>query len=272
MTRKYSSIPTHFPISQKKCKVKANISDTIADNSQKILLESQKRLSADGKINAELAIQDGKINAKVEKVSGNPESFGWELLYDSWTLKSSGKDVLKATKDGIDITGKIVALTGKIGPLDILGDYLSYNGQTWDGSKSTGAYLGPEGWQMGTKFQVDMQGNVYCGNIFAASGTFEGNVYAGNIQYGDGYGTLDGSGLTSHSVYGSQIVYNTISTAYTSSGINTSLGYANFSDDVFNGNDTAGYVGTTNLKLDGHWLNRASVTISGVSLKYVSWV
>ena len=253
-------------------KVKANISDTIADNSQKILLESQKRLSADGKINAELAIQNGKINAKVEKVSGNPESFGWELLYDSWTLKSSGKDVLKATKDGIDITGKIVALTGKIGPLDILGDYLSYNGQTWDGSKSTGAYLGPEGWQMGTKFQVDMQGNVYCGNIYAASGTFEGNVYAGNIQYGDGYGTLDGSGLTSHSVYGSQIVYNTISTAYTSSGINTSLGYANFSDDVFNGNDTAGYVGTTNLKLDGHWLNRASVTISGVSLKYVSWV
>ena len=125
---------------------------------------------------------------------------------------------------------------------------------------------------MGTKFQVDMQGNVYCGNIYAASGTFEGNVYAGNIQYGDGYGTLDGSGLTSHSVYGSQIVYNTISTAYTSSGINTSLGYANFSDDVFNGNDTAGYVGTTNLKLDGHWLNRASVTISGVSLKYVSWV
>lgn len=251
-------------------KVKANISDTIADNSQKILIESQKRLSADGKINAELAIQDGRIQAKVEKSGGTPESFAWDMQVDHASFIATEKEVLRIDKDGAVVRGKIIALTGEIGGFEILKDYLSYNGQTWGGDVSNGIYIGQSGIQCGpaaTGAQITPSGEFR-----GERGYFRGNTSAGNIQYGGGYGTLDGSGLTSHSVYGSQIGYNTISTAYTSSGINTSLGYANFSDDVFNGNDTAGYVGTTNLKLDGHWLNRASVTISGVSLKYVSWI
>lgn len=223
-------------------KVKANISDTIADNSQKILLESQKRISADGKLSAELAIQDGKINAKVEKVSGNPESFGWELLYDSWTLKSSGKDVLKATKDGIDITGKIIALTGKIGGFDILENYLSYNGQTWGGSVSNGIYIGQSGIQCGpaaTGAQISPSGEFR-----GERGYFRGNTSAGSIQYGGNYGTFNGSGLTAETVTGGSggaISYRGVSTYNTTGGINASLGYADYANGVFNGWNAASY-------------------------------
>lgn len=223
-------------------KVKANISDTIADNSQKILLESQKRLSADGKINAELAIQDGKINARVEKVSGNPESFGWELLYDSWTLKSSGKDVLKATKDGIDITGKIIALTGKIGGFDVLENYLSYNSQTWDGNVSNGIYIGQSGIQCGpaaTGAQITPSGEFR-----GERGYFRGNTSAGSVQYGGNYGTFSGYGLTSGTVTGGSggaISYGGVSTYNTTSGINSSLSYADYANGVFSGWNTAAY-------------------------------
>lgn len=245
-------------------KVKANISDTIADNSQKILIESQKRVAADGKLSAELAVQDGKIAAKVSQIGGTPESFGWELLYDSWTLKSNGKDVLKATKAGIDITGRIIALTGKIGGFDILSDYLSYNGQTWGGDKSTGGYFGVEGLQLGQKFYVDMTGDVYAAdiyveNIFAASGTFEGNVYAKNIQSGGNYGTFSGSGITSGSISGNRLVANTVSTAYTSSGINTSLGNADYANGVFNGYNTAEYLSCTRLKVNGTYFREVKM-------------
>lgn len=223
-------------------KVKANISDTIADNSQKILIESQKRISADGKINAELAVQDGKINAKVEKVSGNPESFGWELLYDSWTLKSSGKDVLKATKNGIDITGKIIALTGKIGGFDILENYLSYNGQTWGGGVSNGIYIGQSGIQCGpaaTGAQITPSGEFR-----GERGYFRGNTSAGNVQYGGNYGTFSGYGLTAETVTGGSggaISYRGVSTYNTTGGINASLGYADYANGVFNGWNAASY-------------------------------
>lgn len=220
-------------------KVKANISDTIADNSQKILIESQKRLSADGKINAELAIQDGKIQARVEKIGGTPESFAWDMQTDHFSFVATEKEVMRIDKDGAVVRGKIIALTGEIGGFDIMADYLSYNGQTWNGSKSIGAYLGINGLQLGTKFKVDMYGNLY-----AASGTFEGNVYSKNIQYGGNCGTFSGYGLTSGTVTGGSggaISYGGVSTYNTTSGINSSLSYADYANGVFSGWNTAAY-------------------------------
>ncbi|MCI7638873.1 MAG: hypothetical protein MSS60_03495, partial [Clostridiales bacterium] len=83
-------------------------------------------------------------------------------------------------------------------------------------------------------FKVDMQGNLY-----ASSGTFSGNVYAGNIQYGGSAGYMSGGGISSGSISGNRLASHTVGTAYTSSGINTSLGYADFSNGVFNGWNTA---------------------------------
>lgn len=200
----------------------------------RISAEVEDRTSAVNTLYGALTVQAGRIDAKVSKTGGESASFGWELDESSWTLRSNNSIVLQATKDGLEIKGKITATSGKIGGFDITQDSLSYNNQAWGGTNTTGIYIGPSGIQLGKNFRVDS-----AGNLKAATGEFDGYVKAGNIQYGGDSGYLSGSGLASHSVYGSQIGYNTISTAYTSGGINTSLGYADYANGVFNGWNTA---------------------------------
>lgn len=203
---------------------------SLAVEAARISAEVEDRKSAVETLRAQLQIQAGLIEAKVSKTGGSASSFGWVLDDSSWTIKANGSDVLKATKSGLEVSGKITATSGQIGGFTINSNSLSYNNQTWGGTNTNGIYLGPSGIQLGKNFKVDS-----AGNLTAASGTFSGYVKAGNIQYGGSSGTLSGSALTSHSVYGSQIGYSTISTAYTTGGINTSLGYADYSNDVFNG-------------------------------------
>ena len=76
------------------------------------------------------------------------------------------------------------------------------------------------------------------GNLTAASGTFTGAVHAGNIQYGGNAGYFSGGGIAGGSIYGNRLVGNTITTAYTSGGINASLGFADYANGVFNGWNT----------------------------------
>ncbi len=187
-----------------------------------------------GAMRGEIDLQADEIAAKVSKSGGSAQSFGWVLDSESWTLKSNGTDVLKVDKSGLNVTGIITATGGKIGGFTIKGDSLSSNGQVWTGEKVTqGVYIGPEGIQLGKNFRVDNQGNLE-----AASGKFTGDVYASSIKYGkssDGktdYGTIPGGALTDGAV----------STTKLSGGVNTSLGYANFSNNVFNGKSVAGYV------------------------------
>lgn len=232
-----------------------------------IAAEVEARKSDVETLNALLKVQADQIAAKVSKTGGNPESFAWEMYSAYMRFLANNKEILRLDASGAVLSGIIIALGGKIGGFDIMSDYLSYNNQTWGGTNTTGAYLGRSGLQLGRNFSVDMQGRATM-----ESADIRGTLRAGDLIYGGDAGYFDGSGIGSHTVAGNRLQYNTVSTSYTSGGINTSLGYANFADDVFNGNDIAGYMGTYNLKLDGHWLNRASVTIAGVSLKYVSWI
>lgn len=224
--------------------VKANIADTVVkntaaaeDNSKKIYIETAQRKDDVKKLNAELTVQSDKIAAKVESIGGDTESFGWELVKDSWTVISKGVDVLKITGETAEFSGTIIAKAGKIGNFDIMENYLSYNGMTWDDAKSYGGYFGENGLKMGEYFQVDMYGHLY-----ATDGTFTGTVYAGSIQYGGEAGTFSGAGITSRTVTGSTIGYSTISTGNTNTGINSSLAFADYSNDVFNNNAKANYV------------------------------
>lgn len=258
--------------------VKANIADTVADNNKKIYVESTQRKDEVRKLNAELTVQSDKIEAKVEKVGGNPESFGYELLFNRWTVKSKGVDVFKITEDVAEFTGKIIAKSGRIGGFDILEDYLSYNGQTWGGTVYNGGYFGSQGIQMGTNFKVDMQGHLYAedatirGTVYATDGYFEGTVYAGKIQYGGDAGTFSGAGITSRTVTWSTISYGTITTGNTSSGINTSLGYGDYANDVFNGNERAPYLYastmiTTNMSASSLKVGEFPLTRKSISFK-----
>lgn len=186
-------------------------------------------------VTSEFKVQAGEISAKVSKTGGSEESFGWELDEKSWTLKSKGTDVFRAYEDGVEITGKIVAKSGKIGGFDILSDHLSYNGQTWLGTNALGAYLGINGIQLGKNFRVDMQGNLY-----AASGEFSGTVKASNIQYGANGGYLDGGAIAAGSISGGK--YGQLS-----SYVNDSLSYADFANEVFNNISTAEYMSAKSI-------------------------
>lgn len=219
-----------------------DVSATFKVQAAMISQEVEERKEQDEIFKSQFQVQANQISAKVEKSGGSSSSFGWELTDSSWTLKSNNSTVLKAGKDGLEVKGKITATSGKIGGFDIQSNYLSYNGQTWGGTNTYGAYLGTSGLQLGKNFRVDMSGNLY-----ANSGTFTGTVYAGNISYGGSAGYLSGSGLSSYSVTGTQVSGSTLSTAKFTSGVNTSLSHADYAYDVFNGVQSASSVICYNL-------------------------
>lgn len=232
-----------------------------------ISAEVSARIEQGNELTSRLDIQSDQISARVTKTGGDSSSFGWELLDDSWTVKANNTTVFKVTKSGAEVRGKITALSGKIGGFDIQSDYLSYNNQVWNGTNSRGIYIGVNGIQCGPEangVQITPAGNLY-----AENGYFRGSVSAGQIQYGynsDGEynGYFNGEGLESRSVSGLEIATSTVSTINTNEGINTSLAYAEFSNDVFNGDDTATWVLTDFLQISGHQIAFGSINGTNV--------
>lgn len=233
-----------------------------------ITAEVTARQEAVGNLSSQLALQADEISAKVSKSGGSGSSFGWVLKDDSWTVSAGGSSVFRVTESGAEITGKITATSGKIGGFTIQSDCISYNNMTWGGTNSTGIYIGPSGIQLGKNFKVDS-----AGNLTAASGTFTGTVSAQNIKYGVqsngvNYGTLSGYALTAGTVIGGTtgaIKSGSITSDNVSGGINTSLGYANFSNDVFNGiqqfgNIIGSLVSAKDLKLNGCTMKTTNIS------------
>lgn len=218
-------------------------------------------------MNAQFEIQAGLISAKVSKTGGENSSFGWELDEKSWALKSNGSTVLTADKDGLEIKGIIRATGGEIGGFIIEKDHLSYNGQTWGGTNTNGAYLGVNGLQLGKNFKVDMSGK-----LTASSGEFTGTVYAGSIAYGnkDGVsrGYLSGSGLENLTVGSGKIVSNSLSTAKFTSGVNTSLGYADMAGGIFGGWQEFESMGGKRLIIkDGLYVQKKTILFATVTVQ-----
>ena len=232
-----------------------------------ISAEVSARIEQGNELTSRLDIQSDQISARVTKTGGSSSSFGWELLDDSWTVKANNTTVFQITESGAEVRGKITALSGKIGGFDIQSDYLSYNNQAWGGTNEQGIYIGVKGIQCGSKasgVQITPDGKLY-----AENGYFRGNVSAEQIQYGwdsegnyNGY--FNGEGLESRSVSGLEIKESTVTTANTNYGINTSLAYADFSNDVFNGDDTATWVLTDFLQISGHQIAFGSINGTNV--------
>ena len=241
---------------------------SLAIEAAKIAAEVKDRTDADAEINSILELQAGQIAAKVSKTGGDASSFGWILTDSDWTIKANSRDILKATKNGLEVYGKITATSGKIGGFDILSNYLSYNSQTWGGTNSTGVYIGVSGIQLGKYFKVDSSGNMT-----ARSGRFEGTVYAGSIKYGETEGYFSGSGLSSGSVSGNRLQANTITTSYTSAGINKSLARADAAYNWFTGVETAesfiakNVQGTNKGSFKTLYINGNSVTKKSITVK-----
>ena len=213
----------------------------------KISAEVEERKSDTKSIRATLEVQADQITAKVNKNDGSSSTFGWALETASWRIFSGSNTVLKADKNGLEVKGVIRATSGEIGGFKITSNSLTYNNQTWGGTNTNGIYIGPSGIQLGKNFKVDA-----AGNLTAASGTFTGAVHAGNIQYGGGAGYLSGGGISSGSISGNRLVGGTITTAYTSGGINTSLGYADFANGVFNGWNKPSWIKANQMTLGSY--------------------
>ena len=165
-----------------------------------------------------------------------------------------GRGKFKVTK-----AGALTATSGKIGGFNI-GNSSIYNGMTsFSDTTHDGLYIGSDGIALGKgNFKVSS-----AGELEAVDGYFLGLVQARSIMSkveDPTFGTFNGQGIEEYSIYGGEngqlgyaehggiiganLEYSTVETAQVSSGINTSLGYANFANGVFNATNTAGYVKT----------------------------
>ena len=199
------------------------------------LFTADVKAPADKEINHEYAFEDSKeraytrkinnaiarlnffadsIEAKVDKVNENT-TFGWRLTDSGWAVFNQNGNLFSVDANGASVTGEIKANTGTIGGFTIGSNGISTNSQTYGGEETNGIYIGVNGIQLGTRFRVDSQGNLYAGN-----GTFDGNIYAKNIRYGGDYGTLSGGAISPWS----------LDTGQFAQGVRNSLGFA----DLFN--------------------------------------
>lgn len=218
----------------------------LAIQADQISAEVEARKSDVEQLNSLLAIQADQIAAKVSQSGGNPKSFAWEMYAAYMRFLANNKEILRLDASGATLTGIIKATGGKIGGFDIMSDYLSYNNQKWGGTNTIGLYLGVKGLQLGRNCKIDMQGNADF-----TSANIRGTLRAGDLIYGGDAGYLSGSGLESHTVSGNRLQYNTVSTSYTSGGINTSLGYADYANGFFNGWNTPNWIKCTTISVNG---------------------
>lgn len=156
-------------------------------------------------VRSKLTIQAGAIAARVEKTYGKNDkgeiikSFWWSLQPESWEVGNQNGRLFGVYEGYTYVEGEIRATSGSIGGFTIKDGCLCTNGQDWDGSNSSGIYIGPEGIQCGSKFSVTMGGE-----LTAEKGTF-GSLSIDTNQHVSGtyYGGLSGCGGSVSSLGGS---------------------------------------------------------------------
>ena len=253
---------------------------SLAVEAARITAEVAERKSAVETLTSMLEIQATQIEAKVSKTGGDASSFEWNMTDAYMLWKANGRKIFNLDKNGADVYGKITATSGRIGGFDILSNYLSYNNQTWGGTNSTGIYAGPQGIQCGSAATgVQITSNGY---LYAEHGEFRGSVRAGNIQYGGNNGYFSGGGISSGSISGNRLVGGTITTAYTSSGINAALNDGTWAANIlsgvrdYNASIRIGTVSCTDLYQNGYGFSRQSKTFkdyngNNVTIAYWGW-
>lgn len=216
--------PYKSPTDRKTTRQFAETRASLRVNSASIQAEVTAREASETEMRAALELHAQEIAARVTKTGGNSASFGWSLTADGFVLESSGQEVFKATKDGVDITGKITATSGYIGGKNkgfTITENAIYNALSSLYGMVDGVYIGTDGIALGGgKFRVNRNGQLY-----ATDGTFTGNVYANKIQTGGAAGAIQGS----------QIDSGTITTANTNGYLNGGIANGYYAKDIFSG-------------------------------------
>ena len=216
--------PYKSPTDRKTTRQFAETRASLRVNAASIQAEVTARETSEAEMRAALELHAQEIAARVTQTGGNSASFGWSLTADGFVLESSGQEVFKATKDGVDITGKITATSGFIGGKNkgfTITENAIYNALSSLYGTVNGVYIGTDGIALGGgKFRVNSNGQLY-----ATDGTFTGNVYANKIQTGGAAGAIQGS----------QIDSGTITTANTNGYLNGGIANGYYAKDIFSG-------------------------------------
>ena len=217
------------------------ITDVSAPNDEEINHEYKYETPTERKLKREMedvratfAIQSDRIEARVAKIGGNNNSFGWVLTDSGHTWYSGSKQVMKVSSSGLEITGKITATSGYIGNgsqgFEISSRSL-FNGMTsLNDTTHNGVYVGVDGISLGRgNFKVDASGNltarrgtfgslsVDSGGTSSYSGRLSGcgGSVSSGLSYGGGsYGSLSSldNGLRNVAVKVDSLEANAITT------------------------------------------------------------
>ena len=232
--------------------------------------EVSARTAADTQIRATLTVHANQIAAKVESdTSAGRSSFGWKLTSNDWSLWSNNRRVLYADRNGLNVDGNITARSGTIGNFNIGNTAIWNNISQYGGTQSTGVYLGTNGIQLGQRFKVDTSGNVTATRLTVDT-----------LVIGDTAVSASTLNSRANSAYSS-----TTSGGYCYNGAsngNSAIGKWNNAEDSSIGVDIYGtFGGTFNAKSlslsENGWgapyksLGLAQQTISGTTIKYVTW-
>ena len=177
------------------------ITDVSAPNDEEINHEYKYETPTERKLKREMedvratfAIQNDRIEARVAKIGGNNNSFGWVLTDSGHTWYSGNKQVMRVSASGLEISGKVTATSGYIGSALAgfeIGSRSISNGMTSLGDTThNGVYVGVDGIAIGRgNFKVDS-----AGNITAKRGTFGSlSVRNGQSSYSGGLSGCSGS-------------------------------------------------------------------------------
>lgn len=148
----------------------ANAQAQIRINQNSIESEVIRASQAEGTLASQITQTATGIRADVlSKTGGSSSSFGWNLTDSSWTLTSNGIDVMKATQNGIEVNGKIIATSGFIGNGEsgfTIMPHSMYNGMNNINSESNGVYIGTDGIALGGgAFKATSSGAISANNL-----------------------------------------------------------------------------------------------------------
>ena len=151
-------------------------------------------------LRAEIDIRSGEIEAKVEQrvpsEYGNPNSFGWKLQSDNFSVYANGQTVLKVTQGGAEISGKVVATSGTIG-----GCIIDKNGKlqvseasisSINAEKITAGFLSVDRIEKRSLDETKLAENSVS-NFQLGTDAVQGyNIFGGSVSYGKTDGGVQG--------------------------------------------------------------------------------
>lgn len=222
-------------------------------------------------IQSQFIVQAGKINAKVSRIGENgSRTFGWSLTEDGFYInngevRADGTDLFTFNSSGLHIRGDIEADTGHIGGANgfTIQSGKLYSGKSSYGSTASGVYIGTDGISLGSRFKVDVAGNVTGSHASFDSINITNSTFYGSGSF-SGYGSFSSGGLGGGMSFGGG--------GYTVNGVVNSIGSLESRVSAI----YADYINTNNLaaKIASVGTIRISTLVlngNTLALKTIAW-